>query len=465
MPDHWLVLEVTFLNGTYRGTEWPPAPFRLLQAIIAGNRSTQAPGLAWLERQGAPEIFAPAQPSELRYTIYVPNNSDRRKPKAATTGREVVERRVAHPVRYVFALEMSADREEGARVIDAAAHLHTLGSGQDQASVLGYITSTRPESTHDEMHLVASSIGRALMLRSELDVDLRVPTAGSLASLEARFEVSQTRLDKEKGWFSPVLSPGLHVVATYAPAGRVARLAMLPLRLLRPGNPRAFRPFDPRNTVVAAGMLRGAVMQRTAGSAVADFAAGYASDAQSEQRLSWVPLPSLGHDHTDGLVRRALLLAPVSCLPEMANLLNVLGPEPLRLIREDTGEWVAEAALAEPDDGVFDSYRRTSRTWTSVTPVVLPGDHAGEPRLVRNLLLKALRNADIDAGLVEELQISRAPFLRQAHHVADYRLKAWKARHLIPYHLRVRLREPLRGPILLGRGRHFGLGVCCADPK
>ena len=114
------------------------------------------------------------------------------------------------------------------------------------------------------------------------------------------------------------------------------------------------------------------------------------------------------------LIRRALLLAPIDSLPEMVELLGVLGADPLRLTREDTGEWVAAAALSDPDDGVFNSYRRESRTWTSITPVILPGDHADTPRLVRNLILKALRNAEIDTGLLADFAVSRVPFLPQA---------------------------------------------------
>ena len=31
----YLVLEARFIAGSYGGTEWPPAPFRLLQAMVA----------------------------------------------------------------------------------------------------------------------------------------------------------------------------------------------------------------------------------------------------------------------------------------------------------------------------------------------------------------------------------------------------------------------------------------------
>jgi len=81
------------------------------------------------------------------------------------------------------------------------------------------------------------------------------------------------------------------------------------------------------------------------------------------------------------------------------------------------------------------------------------------------LLHKALREAGIDPGLVEEAEFSKTGFLRRAARLREVRLKDWKAKNLILYHVRLRFRSPVRGPIVLGRGRHFGLGLCCANPE
>lgn len=465
MPERWLILEARFHTGMYRGAEWPPSPFRLLQAIIAGNRSIEAPGLVWLEQQGAPDIFAPAEVPESRYTIYVPNNTDRRKRDGQSTAREVNERRVSGPVRYVYPLKSDSDLTEATRLIDTASQLHTLGSGQDQASLAGSVEEVTPVGSTTEIHYAASHASRVMPLRSDIDVQLRVPVPGSLAALEARFQAGQTRLSKDKGWLSPVLAPAVHEVMAYSPAGQAARVAMLPLHLRKPDQGQSFRPFDARNAVVVAGLLRGAVMRRTESSHLADFAAGYGPENEPDHRLSWVPLPSLGHAHTDGLIRRALLMAPIECLPQMAELAGILGQDTLQMTDEDSGECVAQAVLADPDDGVFNAYWRESTDWTSITPVILPGDHADSPRLVRNLIFKALRNAGIDTGLLADFSTSRVPYLPQSHHVGDYRLKAWKAARLIPLHVQLKFHRPLRGPLLLGRGRHFGLGVLCGSSQ
>lgn len=160
MPDRWLVLEARFHTGLYRGSEWPPSPFRLLQAIVAGNRSIEAPGLTWLEQQAAPDIFAPEEVPESRYTIYVPNNTDRRKPKGQTTDRDVIERRVSGSVRYVYALRSDTDFTEATQLIGTASQLHTLGSGQDQASLAGRIEGVQPASAKSERHYAPSHADR-----------------------------------------------------------------------------------------------------------------------------------------------------------------------------------------------------------------------------------------------------------------------------------------------------------------
>ena len=50
-------------------------------------------------------------------------------------------------------------------------------------------------------------------------------------------------------------------------------------------------------------------------------------------------------------------------------------------------------------------------------------------------------------------------------HVPQIRLKQWEAKALILYHVRIRFRQAIRGPVVLGRGRHFGVGLFSADPE
>src|ERR1039458_3115582 len=79
-----LHLVVRFLTDRYHGSDWPPSPARLYQALVAGAK-TGAPGkqwsvrhqaaLEWFERLGPPEIFARPSLAGKQFTLFVPNNS------------------------------------------------------------------------------------------------------------------------------------------------------------------------------------------------------------------------------------------------------------------------------------------------------------------------------------------------------------------------------------------------------
>jgi CRISPR-associated protein Csb2 len=79
--SQFLLLSVRFHDGRYHGEpEWPPAPARLFQALVAGaakgRRLSEGDrtALAWLETLSPPVIAAPAMRSGRRITNYVPNN-------------------------------------------------------------------------------------------------------------------------------------------------------------------------------------------------------------------------------------------------------------------------------------------------------------------------------------------------------------------------------------------------------
>jgi CRISPR-associated protein Csb2 len=85
-----LLLTVRWLDDRYHGLlgregppEWPPSPFRLFQALVAGVGCRNELGsdvgksLVWLEersREKQPLILAPRTHSGQIVTRYVPNN-------------------------------------------------------------------------------------------------------------------------------------------------------------------------------------------------------------------------------------------------------------------------------------------------------------------------------------------------------------------------------------------------------
>ena len=75
------LVTVRFYEGRYHGNgDWPPAPARLFQALLAGAaRGATVPeaaqeALDWLEAQGPPVIAAPDRLLGQGYDNYVPLN-------------------------------------------------------------------------------------------------------------------------------------------------------------------------------------------------------------------------------------------------------------------------------------------------------------------------------------------------------------------------------------------------------
>lgn len=487
MPDSvspaspaYLVLQARFLAGTYGGAEWPPAPFRLLQAMVAGLRGVEHPGLRWYETQPAPIILAEPEPAPVRLRRSVLNNADPGKPKAQTTLRAVHQRRVEHPVHYFYPLPAGMSARDIDAALQAAHAVHTLGLGEDMCVVQGLVTHAAPQAGGGL--LCWKPVDVPGIVQQPGEVRLNVPLPGSLQALEARFQAFQTRLDQSRhGFGRPVVPPALHGTMAYHTTAQAPRWAVVPLRLVQPGQASKPARFHAEHAVVVAGMLRHATMRLAKvcqsstpaldGSALADFAAGYGPADDADARLSWVPLPSVGHQQVDGMVRRALLMARVMDTPQLSALLSPLPADGLPLVDEHTGVCLAlaqpihgAAADADGDDAVLQHYLQTATTWCTVTPMVMPGDHAGSLRLLTRLLHKALREAGIDPGLLAKAEFSKQGFLRQAVRIRDLKLKAWKAKHLELQHVQLHFSQPLRGPIVLGRGRHYGLGLFCAKP-
>ena len=62
-------------------------------------------------------------------------------------------------------------------------------------------------------------------------------------------------------------------------------------------------------------------------------------------------------------------------------------------------------------------------------------------------------------------EFSKQGFMPQAVRIRDLKLKNWKAKRLELQHVRLHFSNPIRGPIVLGRGRHYGIGLFCANPE
>jgi len=209
-------------------------------------------------------------------------------------------------------------------------------------------------------------------------------------------------------------------------------------------------------------------------------------------RLVFVPLPSIefrgeAKGRTIGSIRRVLVTVSGAIpAPEFNAIVRAL--EGQELFDEKTEAPVAFLRKASDRSGAISDYLAEGRVWESVTPVVLPG--YDDPRRMRRKLNEAMLSPPEKAAVVEKLERRIEALLRKAlqqagftHEVVGAARVYWcgsgflqgtdlATNYVVPdqyrryrrLHCRIEFEKPVQGPLCLGGGRHFGLGLFAAVP-
>lgn len=459
-----LRVTVEWLDGLYHGVEWPPAPLRLFQAMIAGY-SVHRRGdpdleaaMRHLEALPAPTIFAPDANERAPVRASVPNNDGDnvigfllkgKRAKALKTARKTVTTRVRRPRSFLgtvaYEWVAGAETRKCLPALEAIAEsVSAVGHGIDTAVArVEFGECRRPD---DRVRYAPSPLGRR---------KLDVPYPGAFGVLEARYREFRNRI--EDGGVKGVREP------VHRQSGYASDLDPPPVRCA------TFRLQDTKGRLFAFEGVRAmevaAMTRHVVGRAAAS--AGMATDAVSElmghgggRRVRVHPLPNVGHFRADGLVRRVMLTAPESVgeddwgdiLSRMAwaELVPVGGGEPVGSLVPIT---------EDDDDPVRARYCGVSKVWTTATPVVLPGRdrRRGKPRPER-AVRRLLQHAQIPEALLEAATMEPAGCLRGSEMPSRYA----RPRHLAGYpcqHMSVRWKTPVAGPLVLGAGIGYGLGL------
>jgi CRISPR-associated protein Csb2 len=244
-------------------------------------------------------------------------------------------------------------------------------------------------------------------------------------------------------------------------------------------------------TVPLAEAVRGALLHH-AGDGASSMLTGHAADGSvlDAPHLAVIPLPFVGHRHADGLIRGFALSLPSgvgfeqdrALLAALARM-EEAGDSDAREVWVQFGGERLRARRVVDEAGALATLRRSrwagpARRWTTVTPIALDGEcdpfqhprsgvrnkaRKTAARLIRKSVVHALaaggravRPDDIGVELVFEPAVRggahprRVPRFQRAGHRRPRRL----------VHARIELPLPLVGPLVLGAGRHFGLGLC-----
>ena len=493
MPP-WLAVSVRPLTDSYHGNEWPPSPARLFQALLAGAMlhergeptSVTENALRWLEALPPPVILAPEASPGTGYAVFGPlNNWDvlakqwaegresRRSPEHLRTQIDFRPYRLdrldgggAVFLHYVW--DLAGIDEEGRkhadRICSLAPYLLALGWGIDLATAAAEVRSKPhgPEPGERSVRYTPDSTGRG-------HLQLSVPSPGWTTRLAANYAAWSRRASGPAGGHRLT-----NVAGTVPSARRQAYLrdpdragrAFASYRLAQLDGEPLSKPWE--DSVVVAGWLRHAVgirMEREGRSAewIRGYVMGHGEGQARSRRLAYLPLPSIGHPHSDGQVRRAVVADPPKAdEPVARSLLSSLEGE---RITDEEGVSCGRLVALEEADPVLQRYVRTALSWATVTPVILHGhDHRGRkflPARAERLIEEAFEQAGLERANVEGFSYQRAPLWAGTGSALGCRVPAHLA--VWPrFHVAVRFRRPVTGPVVVGLGRHYGIGLFAA---
>jgi CRISPR-associated protein Csb2 len=321
---------------------------------------------------------------------------------------------------------------------------------------------------------------------------LRVPDPGQRLALEEAYE-------RHEGNLPGRVMPGR--TARYRTDQAAARAASLRAG----GRWFAWRlaaelalPLHRAGPLVAA--VRGAILAHAPEPAHPALSGHDGAGPLAGEHLAILPLGFVGHAHADGLVRGFALSLPAEAETEAERALlaaigrweaavdpsGEVGGEPVAALFIGGRRLLVER-LVDEAEGLATLRRgrwaRASARWATVTPIALDGecgpfDHAAaaqrrkawktaEKRVRRSAwyALAEEARARVDPAAIE-VEITLDPPLVGAAalrgHPRFQRDGHERPRRLV--HAVVRFPEPVAGPLVLGAGRHFGLGLCAPIP-
>jgi CRISPR-associated protein Csb2 len=478
-------------HGMVQGNaEWPPAPFRLFQALLAGAArgnalpSEVAAALEWLEGLPPPIIAAPRKVAGQRVELFVPNNDadslpDPREVSAIRTKKMVAPSLFDADVPFVYAWALP-EGSAPTLLIEVANQVYQLGRGVDPAWAYGELLDDAALDSRLVTH-------PGIVHRPSLGADghkLLCAVAGSLRSLVDRHHAS--RLTAEG------TGRAARVLFTNAPKPRALPVAYAPAHVtrrilfdLRDRSSDKAWPWATHAIVKLVETLRDAAAERLRHGlpghdeqierAIVGRKADGRDQLPAEHRVRIVPLPSIGSVHADRAIRRVLVDIP-SGAP----------------LSGDDVEWAFSGLeWARPTDGVMsplvvtradennmlEHYQGPSTRWRSVTPLALPESAkrrriepsrqseeakdgkertAEEARAVA-AVHTALRQAGVRATAII-VRVQREPFEARGVRAESFAEGTRFAKERL-WHVEMELDRAVSGPVVVGDGRFLGLGL------
>lgn len=466
-----LAITVELLLGTYRADpaglahtgrlehgEWPPAPLRLLAALVAADgtrdrcRHTTGEELAFLEAASPPVVYASDltevhhQPLHGRFVVAQTGGAVKGRSHQEYQGRAGAEVRPgvrvaprSRIVTFVWEVETSDEVLAGLRA---------------RAARVGYLgTSDSPVAVTVGRELQADPPGVAFEPHDDGELTIGVPRPGVVAAMDAHYD----RWVQEGPSVHRSQSPGLRRLARYRLPGTAEPLDQphateIWLRL--------DRPISGRRISGVTAALKAAVLdhyQRAVGEPPPVLHGHVAPSGEGYSLASYLALPDVGHPNAKGLIHGLALVLPAGtietvvsgCRTALHNLTELHGPGFVRNIAVWSGE--PRPLAANPARWLG---RRATRFATA-----FPALH--ERRGVR-LTVEEVGRWCQHAGLPAPAAVrsSRGPLVAGGVDLVPAEVNR-PGRPPHPYsHLELEFAEPVDGLVVIGAGRQRGFGLC-----
>lgn len=463
-----LAITVELLHGTIRATgaadtaitgagdagEWPPSPARLFCALVAADgtrdrrRLTAGDELLALERAAPPRILAESPSRVLRSLLRERfgvedesaegsvQNYPARRAAAVRPGTRLAP--ASSRITYIWD-DLEVDEREHAALTARAARVGYLGCSDSPVRLIIGDNAANEGNTE----WVPCDEGTAV---------LPVPYEGFVSILDEFFDRVQQGEAVRRTWI-----PNRYIrygVGAEAEA-RLTEPTVLWMRLDPAVSGRHIRAVT---ETLRAALLDRCAMHLGAGSEVPPVIHGHGFDGRGYQHARFLALPDVGHPHARGRLHGAAVLFPAGTPPDVVEGVRA-------------ALW-GITTLARP--GVFETGLRPyggdsrpvaanpgrwagpARQWVTATPVVFERYQPQEPGISE--VSRWCDHAGIGARPVA-VRTSRVPILEGALSLAPPEVHRARDERRPYSHLEVVFDRPVSGPVVLGRGRHFGLGL------
>lgn len=203
--------------------------------------------------------------------------------------------------------------------------------------------------------------------------------------------------------------------------------------------------------------------------------------------LAIVPLPFVGHEHADGTLMGVAFALPDDLIDDEREAIHQTVGDFLQVDRDpgdrtqnlwgralgSTGRWsVVPIDLAKPPSTLtLRRWTHPSRRWASVTPIFLDRYPHGFGR--GSLAKRARAEAEVRASIVRSCEGIGLPIPTSVEVRTGAPVRGSRAVSDLPpftsgktsarrfgVHATIGFDEPVSGPVLLGRGRFLGQGLC-----